>query len=190
VRTAAARLEQSVTGLESSHTEIGDLDVLLSIEEQILRLEIAVADVEAVTVVHASYDLLKVSRCLVGWQSALRHQVIEQFSTLDKLEHKVASFSIIPDLSSEANSSLAVSHTSYSDMTFGWSISFMMTISRSIPKTALSCLAPASVMDMRDEKRRACLGTILIAAYCPVLECLAILTRPGHERHRAALTYR
>ena len=57
-------------------------------------------------------------------------------------------------------------------------MSFIITISLSIPKTALSCLAPASETDMREEKSSACFGTILMAAYCPVFECLAIFTRP------------
>ena len=53
----------------------------------------------------------------------------------------------------------------------------MITISLSMPKSTLSARAPASDMDMR-ELRMSPFGTILIAAYFPVTECLAILTRP------------
>lgn len=56
-------------------------------------------------------------------------------------------------------------------------MSFIMTISLSIPSNTLSALAPASDTDMREEMIRP-LGTILIAAYLPVMACLAILTRP------------
>lgn len=72
-------------------------------------------------------------------------------------------------------------------MTFGWSINFMMMISLSIPSNTFSLLAPASEMDMREE-RIACLGTILTAAYWPVLECLASLTRPAREQTKGGFS--
>lgn len=52
-----------------------------------------------------------------------------------------------------------------------------MTISLSIPRRTLSARAPASDTDIREERMRP-LGTILIAAYLPVMACLAIFTRP------------
>jgi hypothetical protein len=63
-------------------------------------------------------------------------------------------------------------------------MSFMMTISRSMPRRTLSALAPASDTDMREEMMSP-LGTILIAAYLPVIECLAIFTRPLHRQPRS-----
>lgn len=75
-------------------------------------------------------------------------------------------------------SSEDVSQTSYRFNTFGWSMSFMMTISLSMPNNTLSARAPASDTERREEM--ICpLGTILMAAYLPVMACLAILTRPG-----------
>ena len=53
VRAPARRLEHPVVALQRCHPEIGNLDVALPVEEQVLRLEIAVADVEAVAVVDA-----------------------------------------------------------------------------------------------------------------------------------------
>lgn len=67
-------------------------------------------------------------------------------------------------------------------------MSFMMTISLSMPKRTLSCLAPASAIDILDSMS-ACLGTILMAAYLPVMACLAILTRPSHRSALGSRSY-
>lgn len=90
MRAAATGLEQPVAGLQGGHAKVGNLDVLLSVKQQILWLEIPMTDVEAVAVVYAGYDLLEVPRRLVRRQSALRHQVVEQLATLDVLEDEVA----------------------------------------------------------------------------------------------------
>ena len=53
VRAPARCFEHPIVALERGHPEIGNLDVALSVEKQVLGLEVAVADVEAVAVVDA-----------------------------------------------------------------------------------------------------------------------------------------
>lgn len=142
------------------------------------------ADVELVAVIDARDDLLKVVQRFVLVQAAAADKVVKQFAAFDVFEDEVA----VPRTSAgcicakkpqggRTHSSLPVSQTSYKLMTLGCSMSFMMTISLSIPSSILSALAPASVMLIR-LLNSMCLGTILTAAYLPVLLCLAILTRP------------
>lgn len=60
MRTPTTRLQQPLAGLPSSHPKIRHLDILLFIQQQILRLEIPMADVEAMAVVDRVDDLLEV----------------------------------------------------------------------------------------------------------------------------------
>jgi hypothetical protein len=53
MRTAARGLEELVDLLERGHPKVGYLDVAFLVEEQVLGLEVAVADVEAMAVVDA-----------------------------------------------------------------------------------------------------------------------------------------
>lgn len=85
MRTATAGFEQPVAGLEGRHAKVGNLDVSLGIEQQVLRLEISMTNVEAVAVVHPSYDLLEVPRRLIRRESTLRHQVVKQLAAFDVL---------------------------------------------------------------------------------------------------------
>jgi len=68
-------------------------------------------------------------------------------------------------------------------------MSFMITISLSIPSSILSALAPASVIDILEWRIRP-FGTILIAAYFPVTACFAILTRPEKEGKFSSVLHR
>lgn len=58
--TTTTRLEHSLTSLPSCHTEIGDLDVFILVEQQVLWLQISMTNVEPVTVVDSVDDLLEV----------------------------------------------------------------------------------------------------------------------------------
>lgn len=71
MRTPTTRFQQLIARLQSGHPEIRNLDVALGVQQQVLGLEIPMTNVEAVAIVYASYDLLKVSRGLIGWQTAL-----------------------------------------------------------------------------------------------------------------------
>ena len=90
VRTTTARLQQLASSFEGSHTEICDLDVSLSVEEQILRLEIAMTDVVAVAVVDSGDDLLEVVERFVGVESSSRNKIIEQLSSFDVFHDEIS----------------------------------------------------------------------------------------------------
>lgn len=77
MRTTATGLEELPTALESGHSKIRDFDVLLRVEEEVLRLEISVADVEAVAVIDTRDDLLEVVQRFVGVKFASRDEVVE-----------------------------------------------------------------------------------------------------------------
>lgn len=65
VRTSTTRLEQLVHALKGSHTEICDFDVALTVQKEILWFQIAMADVEAMTVVYAR-DAIYVGQLWLG----------------------------------------------------------------------------------------------------------------------------
>jgi hypothetical protein len=58
--TTTTRLEHSLTSLPSCHTEIGDFDILVLVEQQVLWLQISMTDVESVAVVDGVDDLLEI----------------------------------------------------------------------------------------------------------------------------------
>jgi hypothetical protein len=73
VRATAGRLEQLVAPLPSGHPEIGDLDVFMGGQHDVLGLEVSVTDAKVVAIVETPDDLLKVFGRLVGIETAGRH---------------------------------------------------------------------------------------------------------------------
>lgn len=166
-------------------------------------LQISMTDVEAMAVANSVNDLLEVSQSLGRGQLPPRDEIVEELSSLDVLQDKEAVIRVeqrtgrrsdtfeghLPltraneDERATTHSSLSVSHTSCKLITFGWSMSFMITISRSSPNSYFLALMSAAADEERDWREAAVervdLGRILTAANWPVLECLAILTRPG-----------
>jgi hypothetical protein len=59
VRTSARSIEPETSGLKSCHTEIGNFDVVVLIEQDILRLKISMANIEPVAVRQPCNDLAK-----------------------------------------------------------------------------------------------------------------------------------
>lgn len=59
VRTTASGLQFLIVLVECSHAEINDLDVSVLRKEYVLRLEVAVANVEGVAVFHGAHYLAK-----------------------------------------------------------------------------------------------------------------------------------
>lgn len=94
VRASAGRLEELFTGLPGGHAKISNLDVLVLVEKEVLRpggvevswlsseqaggrgrrandaLQIAVADVEPMTIVDSVDELLEVMECLGRGESS------------------------------------------------------------------------------------------------------------------------
>ena len=109
---AAAGLEQPSVGLESSHAKVGNLDVAVRVQEQVLWLQVAVANVEAVTVVYAGNDLAKIPAGLVWVEATLRDEVIKQLAALDILEdEKAVAISLAPALNQTGRTALWTSPT-------------------------------------------------------------------------------
>ena len=90
--TSTARLQQSVTRLERSHAKVCNLDVLLRVQQQVFRLEVAVADIKAMTVIDSSDNLLKVARRLVGGEATLRDEVVEQLAAFHVFENQIPAY--------------------------------------------------------------------------------------------------
>ena len=80
MRRSAAGLEHGAHGLERGHAEVGDLDVVLVVEQQVLGLEVAVADGVAVAEVQRRDDLPEKAARLLRRQPALLHQVVERLA--------------------------------------------------------------------------------------------------------------
>ena len=78
--TATGCIEPFVCGLKGCHSEVHDLDIAITIHEDILRLEVAMTDVEAVAVGQASDHLAKYAHGLWFWETAIGGYVIEEFS--------------------------------------------------------------------------------------------------------------
>lgn len=60
MRTTATRLQHLLTSFPSRHSEIGDFDILLLVQQQVFRFQVSVADVETMAVVYRVNDLLEV----------------------------------------------------------------------------------------------------------------------------------
>lgn len=90
MRTSTTRLQQLFPSLPGRHSEIRDLDVLVRVEEKVLRLEISMADVESMAVVDGVDDLLEVVESLLGRESTSRNQVVEKFSSGNVFHDQVA----------------------------------------------------------------------------------------------------
>eukprot|EP00968_Pinguiococcus_pyrenoidosus_P008168 scaffold576_cov260-Pinguiococcus_pyrenoidosus.AAC.32 len=72
---------------EVAEAEVGDLDVVVRIEQQVLRLEVPMHDVVKVAVLHATDDLLHELSRLVRLQTALGNNVVEKLPARHVLHH-------------------------------------------------------------------------------------------------------
>lgn len=90
VRTTTRRFEQLVTALPSRHPEVGDLDILVSRQHDILGLEVSMTDGEMVAIIETADDLLKVLGGLVGFEASGRDEEFKELSALNVFEDEVA----------------------------------------------------------------------------------------------------
>jgi hypothetical protein len=100
MRTTTARLEHALSRFPRCHAEIGDLYILVLVEQQVFRLEIPVTNVEAVAVVDGMDDLLEIMEGFGYGQPSSLDEVVEQLATGHILHDEV------PDVSR-----VAVVHT-------------------------------------------------------------------------------
>lgn len=66
MRTSTTRLQLSILTLHRCHSEIRNLHILILIQENVFRFQISMTDVEGVTVIETTDDLLKVMRGFGG----------------------------------------------------------------------------------------------------------------------------
>ena len=90
VGAAAAGLEHLLRRLQGGHAKVGDLDHLArAVEQQVLGLQVAVADAEPVAIVHAKDHLAEVVACLVRTEAPPGDEVVKQLAAGDVLHHQV-----------------------------------------------------------------------------------------------------
>jgi hypothetical protein len=94
MRAAARSLQHALVCLPCRHTKVCDLDILVLVEQQVLGLQIAVADIESVAIIDGEDDLLKVVQGLAWWQAASPYKVVEQLATRNVLDDEVARMSV------------------------------------------------------------------------------------------------
>ncbi|PLN78809.1 hypothetical protein BDW42DRAFT_174170 [Aspergillus taichungensis] len=80
VGAAAAGLEEVAVGHDVAEAEIGDLDVFLAVDEEVLGLEVAVDDLVAMAVLHGADDLLEELAGLGVVAAAPLDEVVEQLA--------------------------------------------------------------------------------------------------------------
>jgi hypothetical protein len=80
-----------VTGrLKSSHSEVSKLDIVVSIEKDVLGLQIAMADIESVAIPEGGDYLAEQSNSFFFGERSVVGNVVEQFTSLNVLEDKVS----------------------------------------------------------------------------------------------------
>lgn len=88
--TTTARLQHTLARLPGGHAEIGDLDVLVLVEQEVLRFKISMADVEAMAVVDGVDDLLEVMERFRDGQTSSLYEVVEKLAPRDVLHDQVS----------------------------------------------------------------------------------------------------
>lgn len=77
-------------GLESSHPKIRQLDVAVGIKKNIFRLEIAVANIETMTIGEGCDDLSKKADGLYLRERPAFGNIVKQFSAFNIFKNKVS----------------------------------------------------------------------------------------------------
>ena len=98
VRAATCGEKHVVSPLPDRHAEVCDLNVFVAVEEEVLGLQVAVRDVEAMAVVDSRDDLLEVAEGFLGGEAALAAQVVEELAALDIFKDEVQLGRGLPDV--------------------------------------------------------------------------------------------
>lgn len=89
MRASATCLEQPLARLPRGHAKIGDLDVFVAVQQQILGFEVAVANVEAMAVVDGVDDLLEIVQSFRYGQAAAFDEIVKQLAAGNILHDEV-----------------------------------------------------------------------------------------------------
>lgn len=80
----STRCVQPVTnGLQRGHPKVGKLDVVIRVQENVLWLQVSMADIEPMAVAKTSNYLTKQSDCFLFGERALFGDVVEKLSAVD-----------------------------------------------------------------------------------------------------------
>uniref|UniRef100_A0A1I8I6A6 ABM domain-containing protein n=1 Tax=Macrostomum lignano TaxID=282301 RepID=A0A1I8I6A6_9PLAT len=88
VRAAAAGAQELAIGHDVGEAEVRDLHIQIGVQQQVLRLEVAVHDHVLVAVVHPGYDLLEEAARLLLAQVMPLNNVVKQLATAHVLHHQ------------------------------------------------------------------------------------------------------
>lgn len=88
LRSAAETVQLVALDVLLGETEVGDLDVSIGIEEEILRLEVAVDDSFAVQVVETHRDLRGVETSTVFGETAIG-EVEEELASVEEIRNEI-----------------------------------------------------------------------------------------------------
>lgn len=77
MRTPATRLQHLLPGLPRRHPKIRHLDILILVQQQVFRLQVAMTNVEAMTIVDGVNDLLKVVQGFGFGETTALDEVVE-----------------------------------------------------------------------------------------------------------------
>lgn len=75
--------------VELAKTKVAKCNVSSIVEQNVLRLKIAIDDIEPVQTFQCAHELSGVKPCSVDVESLLFLQMVEQFSSIDECKHKV-----------------------------------------------------------------------------------------------------
>ena len=89
MRTATRSLEPFICGLQSCHTEIHNLNVIIPINQDILWFKISMADVESVTAREASDQLAKNAHRLMFGKAPVLGDMFEKLTTFDIFKNEI-----------------------------------------------------------------------------------------------------
>ena len=82
--------EPLVRRLKGCHTEIDNLDIAIAVQENVLRFEVAMADIETMAVRQSSDHLAKNTYRLWFWKTTVGCYVFEKLSAFNVLKDKVS----------------------------------------------------------------------------------------------------
>lgn len=75
--------------LESSHAKICKLDIVVPVQQDVLRLQVTMANVESMAVSKTGNDLTEETNGFLFWERAILGNVVEQFTSFHILKNKI-----------------------------------------------------------------------------------------------------
>ncbi len=156
VRAPAGRFEEVVVPHQRGETKVRDLDLVVGIEEQVLRLEVPVADEASVAVVQARNDLLEEGEGLAGREPSLTHKVIEELSSLNVLQNKEKGLGGLKDIE-EAENIGVIDHFEDGDLSLNLALQGRAAVKHrfldDLNRHGLPCVLVRPKLDLMKQKK-------------------------------------